>query len=272
MDNAADSITALTRATAKKIGAQAMCTDGPLKMERTNRRIRAQLCGQWIVDTLDALYVWENKYYPMYYVPLAAIRKSPAVTSKTDNRAIVIMDAINNFEHFGTGSVIFPKEKDKEHWVPAIFFHRGPLDGYARLDKVDWYAEDEKLIGSHPKDPYVRIECLSSSRSVRVELNGIMLAESSNNVFLHETNLRARHYLSPTAANHQYLRRSTTTTFCPYKGQASYYDVVLPDGTEVKDGVWYYPFPTHESAAIQGRLAFYNEKFDVFVDGVKEDK
>jgi uncharacterized protein (DUF427 family) len=52
---------------------------------------------------------------------------------------------------------------------------------------------------------------------------------------------------------------------------SSYYNVKV-GGIEIKDAVWFYRYPTHESAAIAGRLCFYNEKVDVFVDGVKEKK
>lgn len=42
------------------------------------------------------------------------------------------------------------------------------------------------------------------------------------------------------------------------------------DGKEIKDGVWWYQYPLAESIAVAGRLCFYNEKVDVFIDGVKE--
>lgn len=91
-------------------------------------------------------------------------------------------------------------------------------------------------------------------------------------MFLHETMLPTRHYLPPTSIKEWgLLSKSDTTTFCPYKGQASYYHVRVGD-SEVRDAVWYYVYPTAESAAIQGRLCFYNEKFDVFVDGVREKR
>lgn len=51
--------------------------------------------------------------------------------------------------------------------------------------------------------------------------------------------------------------------------RGSYYNVKIK-GKEIKDVVWYYRYPTAESALIAGRLCFYNEKVDVFVDGVKE--
>lgn len=67
------------------------------------------------------------------------------------------------------------------------------------------------------------------------------------------------------------LVKSDTSTFCPYKGKANYYDLLV-GGNVIKDAVWYYTYPTAESAAIQNRLCFYNEKVAVYVDGVKEQK
>lgn len=107
---------------------------------------------------------------------------------------------------------------------------------------------------------------------MRIEVSGIVVARSANNVFLHETRLRTRHYLSPTSvADWGALVPSDTTSFCPYKGQASYYHLRV-GGREIRDAVWYYTYPTAESAAIQNRLCFYNEKVDVYIDGVKEEK
>jgi len=69
----------------------------------------------------------------------------------------------------------------------------------------------------------------------------------------------------------EYLTRSETTSKCPYKGLAQYYNVTI-DGKEHKDVIWWYEYPTTESAAIQGLVCFYNEKVDIYVDGVLEAK
>ena len=53
--------------------------------------------------------------------------------------------------------------------------------------------------------------------------------------------------------------------------KGSYYNVRV-NGKKIDDAIWYYRYPTAESALIAGRLCFYNEKADVFVDGVKEEK
>lgn len=116
------------------------------------------------------------------------------------------------------------------------------------------------------------------------------VAESNNPSFLFETNLRTRYYLPKTSVrllplgpslkateltrqqvNWQYLTPSTTTTKCPYKGRANYYNITVNE-KEIKDAVWWYEYPTAESAAIQGLVCFYNEKVDVYVDGVLEKK
>ena len=139
----------------------------------------------------------------------------------------------------------------------------------------------------HPKDPYKRIDILASTRPVKVALviistciyrftcstlivqDGVTLAESGNPFFLLETTLRTRYYLPPTSVNWELLSKSNTETYCPYKGKANYYNATV-NGKEYKDIVWYYQYPTAESAAIVGHLCFYNEKVDIWVDGVKE--
>jgi uncharacterized protein (DUF427 family) len=69
----------------------------------------------------------------------------------------------------------------------------------------------------------------------------------------------------------EYLTSSKTTTKCPYKGRAQYYNVTV-EGKEFKDHVWWYEYPITESAAVQGYLCFYNEKVDTYVDGDLEEK
>lgn len=160
--------------------------------------------------------------------------------------------------------------------MDVVAHTKGPLAGLVKMQMggpdLEWFAEDERLLGNHPKDPYKRIDILPSSREIRVEVNGAVVAQSTSNMFLHETMLRTRYYLPATSVKDwTMLSRSKTTTFCPYKGQASYYHLQIGD-TVIQDAVWYYIYPTHESAAIQGFLCFYNEKVDIFVDGVRESR
>ena len=62
------------------------------------------------------------------------------------------------------------------------------------------------------------------------------------------------------------LRPSSTETYCPYKGDASYYDIVLPGGEALLDAVWTYRNPYPAVAAIAGRVAFYTDRVQVEVE------
>lgn len=136
---------------------------------------------------------------------------------------------------------------------------------------MDQWFEEEVPIYGHPKDPYKRIDILHSTRSVKIGIDGVTLADSSSPLLLLETTLRTRHYLPPTSVKWEYLRKSSTETLCPYKGRANYYDVVV-NGKEYRDLVWFYRYPTSESAPIAGYMCFYNEKVDVWIDGEKEQR
>jgi len=59
---------------------------------------------------------------------------------------------------------------------------------------------------------------------------------------------------------------------CPYKGEAHYYHVALPNGEVVENVIWWYPNTTLESSPIRGYVCFFDEKVDVWVDGVKQDR
>lgn len=68
--------------------------------------------------------------------------------------------------------------------------------------------------------------------------------------------LEGNHYFPPGAVKKEYFKPSGTHTTCPWKGEASYYDVVV-DGQTNKDAAWYYPEPTEEAKQIKGYVAFW---------------
>ena len=144
----------------------------------------------------------------------------------------------------------------------------GELHGAVRLDwqaMTEWLEEDEPVY-THPRDPYTRIDILASSRHVRVELDGIAVAESDQPRILFETGLPPRYYLPLTALRMDLLRPSDASTHCPYKGTASYWSVET--GTRLhKDVVWMYRMPLPESQKIAGLACFYNERVGLYVDG-----
>ncbi|KAH8811725.1 hypothetical protein F5884DRAFT_286752 [Xylogone sp. PMI_703] len=233
--------------------------EGPHKVEKTPRRIRGRYGGDWLFDTTKAIYVWEHPYYPYFYIPRSEFAKG-VVIEKVDS---------STTKSFWVGRLSVGGKVVTEDVL--VFETLGALKDVVKIAvaALDWYAEDEKLLGTHPRDPYKRVEIFPASREVRIEVDGHVIAQSRQNMFLYETSLRTRYYVDPTFVNWEYLTESETISYCPYKGKANYYNIVV-GGKEIKDAVWYYEYPRHESLFVAGKLCFYNEKVDVFIDGIKE--
>jgi len=81
--------------------------------------------------------------------------------------------------------------------------------------------------------------------------NGTVIAESDRTKVV-----EGNQYFPPDAVRREHLRESSTHTTCPWKGVASYYDVVV--GNEVnKDAAWYYPETKEAANDIRGYIAFW---------------
>jgi uncharacterized protein (DUF427 family) len=80
---------------------------------------------------------------------------------------------------------------------------------------------------------------------------GAILAESDDTVVL-----EGNHYFPADSINRKNFRESQTHSICHWKGEASYYDVVVDEGVN-KDAAWYYPQPKDAAANIKGRIAFW---------------
>jgi uncharacterized protein (DUF427 family) len=132
-------------------------------------------------------------------------------------------------------------------------------------------TEEDQPVYVHPRDPYKRVDILASSRHVRIELDGVTVAESRQPRILFETSLPPRWYLPLTDFRLDLLRPSDRTTQCPYKGTATYWSV--DTGVRVHpDVVWTYRSPLAESQKIAGLAAFYNERVDMYVEGVRQER
>ncbi len=81
--------------------------------------------------------------------------------------------------------------------------------------------------------------------------NGAVLADSDRCEVV-----EGNQYFPPDTVERAYLRASDTHTVCPWKGTASYYDVVV-DGQTNKDAAWYYPEPKEAARSIAGHVAFW---------------
>lgn len=249
-----------------------------LRYEPTPKRIRVCLGGEAVADTQDAVLVWEpRRIVPTYAVPVSAIAAHlmPAGAESGDDdadRPAVAHAVLDPSVPFGTHTAE-GTEFDViagEDTAPAAGFRPDDPDlaGYVVLDfdAFEWREEDESIV-SHPHDPFSRIDVLTSSRHVRVEADGRVLAESSRPMLLFETMLPVRCYL-PREDVRVRLQHSDTVTYCAYKGRASYFSV--PEGP--RDVAWTYHDPLHDAELVRDRICFFDERVDVIVDGVPQQR
>ena len=105
-----------------------------------------------------------------------------------------------------------------------------------------------------------------TGRRVTVTVNGEVVAQTDAALTLQESTYPAVQYVPLADVTAGALRRSDTTTYCPYKGDAHYYDVTAA-GRTVDDAIWSYEEPYPAVAAIAGHVAFYPDKAEVVVSG-----
>jgi uncharacterized protein (DUF427 family) len=221
-------------------------TRGTVRVEPSRKRVRAYLAGRLVADTRTPSLVWEIPYYPAYYLPrgeaeLYDVRVDGAVAEAAARR-----------------------------------YPDSPLTAIRDLVRFEWAAMDEWLeedepVYTHPRDPYHRVDILHSSRHVRVEVDGVTVADSVRPVILFETGLPPRYYLPLSDIRTDLLTPTGTATHCPYKGTAGYWSVDTGQGTHA-DLIWAYRAPLPESQKIAGLACFYDEKVDVYLDGELQDR
>jgi uncharacterized protein (DUF427 family) len=125
------------------------------------------------------------------------------------------------------------------------------------MDASDALKKAAHAVGAH------RITTRPSSRRVRVESGGQLIAESARAVELDETGLPTRYYLPREDVRTELLTPSQTTSHCPFKGDATY--VSAPGA---KDAFWVYEAPSETDAQpIAGMLAPWPGRVDVWIDG-----
>jgi uncharacterized protein (DUF427 family) len=253
-----------------------------LRYEPTAKRIRVSLGGDPVADTCEARLVWEpRRVVPTYAVPLTSLSaqlvpagaesgadedvgvRLPAISSRP------ILDPTVPFDAHSCAGTAYDVIAGEETGAAAAFRPDDPdLSDYVILEfnAFEWREEDQPIV-SHPHDPFTRIDVLRSSRHVRVESDGQVLAESSRPMLLFETLLPVRFYL-PREDVAVRLEPSDTATYCAYKGRASYFSV--PDGP--RDIAWTYHEPLHDADPVRDRICFFDERLDVIVDGKRRDR
>ena len=101
---------------------------------------------------------------------------------------------------------------------------------------------------------------------VTVRVGGTVVAKTDDALSLAESTYPVVQYIPLADVDQSLLERTTTQSYCPYKGDASYYTVKAPDGSTETDVVWTYEHPYPSVAEIGGHLAFYRDRAEITVD------
>lgn len=236
--------------------------------EPNARRVRVFFGGEAVADSTATRYLFETAHLPVYYFPRSDVR----------------FDLLRQTGHH----THCPYKGDASYYSVvtngrtvenAVWAYPQPLPSLPELadyvafywDRADaWYEEDDEVF-VHPRDPYHRVDVLNSSRHVQVRAGDVVVADSRRPRLLFETGLPVRYYVPKLDVRQDLLVPSDTRTRCPYKGEAVYWSIEA-GGTRLEDTVWSYPAPIPEAPKIENLLAFFNEKLDIVVDGVPQER
>ena len=241
-------------------------TRGRVRVEPGFKRIRAYVGGIAVADTVHPLYVWETPFYPSYYVPVADVRLDLLEPTSTVTHSPSRGDAV----HFTV------RVEGQERRDAAWQYRDSPIEELRDHIRFDWNAmdawfEEDEEVFTHARSPYVRVDILPTSRTVRVEIDGVVLADSPRAQVLFETGLPARWYVPKVDVRMDLLDATDHASHCPYKGQAEYWSARVGDKLE-ENVAWSYRAPLPESAGIAGYVAFFDERVDLFVDGERQER
>jgi uncharacterized protein (DUF427 family) len=237
-----------------------------VRVEHGAKRVRAYLGGELVADTTRPLLVWEIPQYPTYYFPADDVR---AELLHADG-------AVAHSASRGDGERFTVRAGGREAPGAAERYESAVIDPNQATIRLKWQAmdawfEEDEEVFTHPRDPYTRVDILASSRHLRVEVDGTAIAESPSPRLLFETGLPVRFYLPKPHVRMDLLQLGETVTHCPYKGRAQSWSVRVGDRT-YENYAWSYPTPLPESQRIAGLIAFYDEKVDLFLDGVRQER
>ena len=241
---------------------RAILKDG-VHIELSPRRVRTYFGGKLIADSDHVLLVYETKRPPAYWFPLAEVR----------------MEYLELKDHSDDSTLRWRLVVGARIAENAARAYANPTDDRAGLDdhltfywdQMDaWFEEDEEVF-VHPRDPYTRVDTVHSSRYVRVEIGGLVVADTRRPVLLFETGLPTRYYIPKQDVRMDLFEPTSSASRCPYKGVARYWSGPVGDQM-IKDIVWSYPAPIPECPKIENLLSFYNERVDLYVDGVLQDR
>ncbi len=234
----------------------------PAELLPNPKWIRGLVDGAVVIDSRDVLGVWDHRHYPSWYFPTSDVSAELRPTGETDSTPGVGIATIHDFV---VGDRII-RGAARVHRDSAILELRDRVKvDFAAIDR--WLEEDVEVF-SEPKNPYVRVDVLPSSRLVTVGHDGVVVADTRRPTIVYETGVNPRYYIPPMDVRVDLMRPAARTTSCPYKGFSAYWSVLVGD-EELLESAWSYPTPLPEARLIAGMLSFYTNRFLVEVDGVR---
>jgi uncharacterized protein (DUF427 family) len=239
---------------------------GRVRTERGAKRVRTYLGGELVADTTAPVLVWESPHYPTYFFPVTDVRTE---LLEPDGGSV-------HSPSRGDATTFTVRAGGKEAAEAALRYLDSPIEELRDLVRFEWKAmdswfEEDEEVFTHARNPYTRVDILPSSRHVRVEVDGEVIADSTSPRLLFETGLPVRYYLPKTHVRMDLLIPTDSETHCPYKGQAEWWSVRAGESVH-EDLAWSYPTPLPESQKVAGLVSFYNEKLDIYVDGVLQER
>ena len=217
-----------------------------LRYEPIERRVRATLGHDTVVDSTNAVLLWEpRRVVPSYAVPRDDIAADVTRATATDNDGDaprVLHPGIPFALHTAPGEPLTIAGRE----AAGFRLDDDDLAGYVALDfgAFDAWLEEDDPVAGHPRDPFHRVDVRRTARPVRIELDGEPLAETTAARMLFETSLPTRFYVPRDDVGAE-LQATATRSYCPYKGHASYWSAEI-GGRRRDDLAWSYeqPHPT----------------------------
>ncbi|MET8330595.1 DUF427 domain-containing protein [Streptomyces sp. NPDC005181] len=239
--------------------------DAVLTWEPSERRVRGKKGETFVVDSRRPVLVWEPGHpVPLYAFPRDDVRTDllrPAAAPGTGahSGSTLFYDLLVDGVTEPNAAWTFPVAELAGHIAFEWF-------GRAGVGPDHWYEEEEEIF-VHPRDPYVRVDALRSSRQVQIEIGGTLVADTRSPVLLFETRLPVRYYIPREDVRLDLFTPTALRTGCPYKGTAEYWSLTDADSDAPANVAWSYPDPTLAVRAVKDLIAFYNEAVDIVVDG-----
>jgi uncharacterized protein (DUF427 family) len=230
-----------------------------LYAEPLRRRMRAEVGGRTVVQSDNAVVLFEPGRYPVAYFPIGDFAEG--ALGPTDHRtAHPELGETSWFEVVG-----HTRSARRGAWQHVgLPPHASILDGKVALAwrAMDGFFEEDDRILGHASDPYHRIDIRRTSRHIVVRAGERIVADTTAPLVLYESGFAPRWYVPRDDVVADALALTDQQTFCPYKGIASYYDI-----DEAHNAAWSYRAPVHEMAPIGDLVSFEPDRVEVSIDG-----